>query len=146
MTTTILPTARQIELVQASFAQVAPIADQAAELFYGRLFDIAPDVKPFFKSDMKSQGRKLMMTLSVVVGSLKDLAAIMPAVRKLAVKHVDYGVDPSHYTKVGEALIWTLEQGLGAAFTPETRDAWVSTYKVLAGAMIEEAYGMKSAA
>jgi hemoglobin-like flavoprotein len=136
----------QIDLVQSSFAKVAPIADVAAELFYGRLFEIAPEVRQFFRHDMRKQGQKLMMTLALVVGNLKNLSAIMPAVKTLAVRHVDYGVVPAHYNHVGEALIWTLQRGLGEAFTPETKAAWLSAYNALASIMIAEAYGLKTAA
>lgn len=134
------PTQQQILLVKSSFAKVAPIAEVAAELFYARLFEIAPDVKPFFKSDMKGQGRKLMTTLNLVVASLHNLDSIMPAVQALAVKHVAYGVIPEHYTKVGEALLWTLEKGLGNDFTEPTRQAWIATYDTLSGAMIAAAH------
>lgn len=125
-----------IDRVQASFAKVVPIRAAAAELFYGRLFEIAPEVKPMFKGDMKEQGRKLMTTLAVVVNGLKDLPSILPAAEALAVKHNDYGVKPEHYAPVGEALIWTLEQGLGPDFTPETRQSWIAAYGALSGVMI----------
>jgi hemoglobin-like flavoprotein len=118
----------------------------AAELFYGRLFEIAPEVRQFFRHDMRKQGQKLMMTLALVVGNLKNLSAIMPAVKTLAVRHVDYGVVPAHYNHVGEALIWTLQRGLGEAFTSETKAAWLSAYNALASIMIAEAYGLKTAA
>lgn len=140
------PTTFQIDLVQQSFAKVMPIAEQAAALFYGRLFDIAPEVRPFFKGDVSAQGRKLMTTLALVIGSLRNLAGIMPAVEALAVKHVGYGVEPSHYAKVGEALLWTLERGLGPDFTPEVKAAWSHTYGALSGAMISAAYGRSAAA
>ena len=130
----------QIDLVQASFAKVVPIAETAAGLFYGRLFEIAPEVKPLFHGDMKEQGRKLMTTLAVVINGLKAPEAILPAAKALAVKHVGYGVAADHYAPVGAALIWTLEQGLGNDFTPETRDAWIAAYTLLSGVMIEEAY------
>lgn len=136
----------QIERVQSSFAKVVPIADVAADLFYNRLFEIAPEVKPFFKHDMREQGRKLMTTLGVVVNSLRSLDAIMPAVKSLAVKHVPYGVKPSHYESVGQALIWTLGKGLGDDFMPETQDAWLAAYTALTDVMIAEAYGNKLAA
>jgi nitric oxide dioxygenase len=142
--TTLTPA--QIDLVQSSFAKVAPIADVAADLFYNRLFEIAPEVKPFFRHDMRQQGRKLMTTLGLVVGSLKNLDAILPAVKTLAVKHVGYGVVPAHYEYVGAALIWTLEKGLGEDFSPEARSAWLSTYTALSSVMIAEAYGVKAAA
>jgi hemoglobin-like flavoprotein len=129
-------TPNDIDLVQSSFAKVVPIREAAAELFYGRLFEIAPEVKPMFKGEMKEQGRKLMTTLAVVINGLKDLASILPAAEALAVKHNDYGVKPEHYTPVGEALIWTLDQGLGEDFTPETRQAWITAYTTLSGVMI----------
>lgn len=129
-------TPTQISLVQSSFASVAPISDQAATLFYGRLFEIAPEVKPLFKGDMREQGAKLMKTLAMVVGGLNRLETILPAVEALAVRHVAYGVEDRHYDAVGSALLWTLEQGLGDAFTPETREAWSIAYTTLADAMI----------
>lgn len=133
-------TPSQIDLVQSSFAKVVPIAETAASLFYGRLFEVAPEVKPLFRGDMKEQGRKLMTTLAVVVNGLKAPESILPAAKALAVKHVGYGVTAEHYAPVGAALIWTLEQGLGDDFTPETRDAWLAAYTLLSGVMIEEAY------
>jgi nitric oxide dioxygenase len=133
-------TPAQIDLVQSSFAKVVPIAETAAGLFYGRLFEIAPEVKPLFSGDMKEQGRKLMTTLGVVVNNLKNPDVIVPAAKALAVKHVGYGVTAEHYAPVGAALIWTLEQGLGDDFTPETRDAWIAAYTLLSGVMIDEAY------
>jgi nitric oxide dioxygenase len=105
-------TPNQVDLIQASFAKVVPIADTAATIFYGRLFEIAPEVKPLFKGDIREQGRKLMATLGIVVKGWSNLDAVLPAAKSLAVKHVSYGVKPDHYQPVGEALIWTLEKGL----------------------------------
>ena len=139
-------TEEQVRAVQASFAKVAPIADAAAGLFYGRLFEIAPEVKPLFKGDMTEQGRKLMKTLTVVVNGLGNLEAILPAASVLAKRHVAYGVTPSHYTPVGEALLWTLESGLGEDWTPELESAWTTAYTTLANFMISEAYGSQQAA
>ncbi|POF31608.1 globin family protein [Roseibium marinum] len=130
----------EIQLVQTSFSKVAPIADDAAALFYGRLFEIAPEVRPLFKSELGAQGRKLMATLGVVVNGLADLETILPAAETLAVKHVGYGVAADHYQPVGEALLWTLEKGLGEAFTEETRLAWLTAYGTLSGVMINAAY------
>ncbi|MEP9349038.1 globin family protein [Xanthobacter sp. KR7-225] len=132
-------TPSQVDLVQSSFGQVAPIADQAAALFYGRLFEIAPQVKELFKADMAGQGRKLMGTLAVAVAGLSDLETILPAVEGLARRHVAYGVEAAHYKPVGEALIWTLEQGLGDAFTPAVKAAWLSAYALLSTVMISAA-------
>ena len=132
--------ATQIDMVQGSFKKVVPIADAAAGIFYTRLFEIAPEVKPMFKGDIKEQGKKLMTTLGVVVNGLKDLDAIVPVAQQLAVKHVDYGVKPEHYPVVGDALIYTLEQGLGDDFTPELKNAWVTAYGTLSSVMIDAAY------
>ena len=133
-------TPNDITLVQTSFAKVAPIADTAAELFYGRLFEIAPEVKPLFSGDIKEQGKKLMMTLGVVVNGLNNISSILPAAQQLAVRHVEYGVKPEHYAPVGESLIWTVEKGLGDAFDAETKAAWLAAYTTLSGAMINAAY------
>ncbi|MBY0339033.1 MAG: hypothetical protein K2X11_20640 [Acetobacteraceae bacterium] len=139
-------TPEQIALVQKSFAAVVPIADQAAALFYGRLFEEDPALRPLFAhSDMAAQGRKLMQALGFVVGSLNKPEALMPAARDLAIRHVGYGVRPAHYGSVGAALLWTLGQGLGTAFTPAVREAWATAYGGLAGAMIEAAYSAKAA-
>jgi hemoglobin-like flavoprotein len=139
-------TPHQITAIQESFRKVAPISEQAAALFYGRLFEIAPSVKPLFRGDMKEQGRKLMATLAVVVNGLGNLEAILPAASALAKRHVDYGVKPAHYAPVGEALLWTLERGLGAQWTAELAAAWGAAYGVLSEFMIGEAYGRSAAA
>ena len=130
----------QITMIQESFAKVAPIADTAAEIFYARLFEIAPEVKPMFKGDIKEQGKKLMTTLGVVVNGLRDLDKIVPVAQQLATKHIDYGVKSEHYQPVGEALIFTLEKGLGDDFTPELKEAWLGAYTTLSGVMIDAAY------
>lgn len=138
-------TPQQIDLVQASFAKVVPIADTAATLFYARLFETLPEVEGMFPKDMAEQRKKLVAALGVVVSSLKNLETILPTVQKLAARHVDYGVAAAHYKPVGEALVWTLQQGLGDAFTDETQDAWVSAYGLLSGTMIAHAYGEAAA-
>ena len=129
--------AQQIQLVQESFEKVRPIADQAAETFYQRLFEIAPSYRALFKHDMKKQGAMLMSTLGLAVGSLNKLETILPAVQSLGRRHADYGVTAEHYQPVAEAFLWTLEHYLGEGFTPELKDAWVQAYTTLAGAMIE---------
>jgi hemoglobin-like flavoprotein len=130
---------QQIELVQNSFAMVAPISQTAAKLFYGRLFELDPSVRPLFKGDMEEQGRKLMQVIGFAVGSLKNTDALVPAVQALGARHSGYGVKDEHYDTVGAALLWTLEQGLGDAFTPPVREAWTETYTVLATVMKESA-------
>jgi len=136
----------QVKAIQESFTKVAPISEQAAELFYGRLFEIAPAVKPLFRGDMKEQGRKLMATLAVVVNGLSNLDSILPAASALAKKHVGYGVKAADYAPVGAALLWTLEKGLGKDWTPELATAWTGAYTVLSDFMIGEAYDRPVAA
>jgi len=128
---------KQIDLVQTSFEQVRPIADQASELFYNRLFEIAPHYRYMFKNDLKKQGAMLMSTLGLAVGSLNDIEKILPAVRALGQRHAGYGVTPADYQPVAEALLWTLGQAFGEAFTPELKEAWTAAYTMLAGVMIE---------
>jgi nitric oxide dioxygenase len=133
-------TPEQVRLVETSFEAVKPIAAEAATLFYGRLFEFEPEAKPLFSGDMAEQGRKLMATLGTVVANLGRFESILPAVQQLAVRHVDWGVRPAHYTTVGEALLWTLGQGLGSAFTPEVDAAWRAGYTALSGVMLAAAY------
>jgi hemoglobin-like flavoprotein len=133
-------TPEQVKLVQQSFAQVAPIADKAAEIFYGRLFETAPSVKPLFHGDMAEQRRKLMAALAAVVAGLSNMSSVLPVASALAKRHVDYGARPEHYSAVGEALLWTLARGLGPHWTPEVAAAWTSAYATLSGFMIAEAY------
>ena len=139
-------TPSQIELVQDSFAKVAPISEQAASLFYDRLFEVAPQVRAMFPDDLTEQRKKLMATLAVVVNGLTNLPAILPAASALAKRHVGYGAKPEHYPVVGSALLWTLEKGLGGAWTPDVAEAWTAAYGTLSGYMIAEAYGEAQAA
>jgi nitric oxide dioxygenase len=139
-------TQEQIELVQQSFAKVAPISETAAVLFYDRLFEIAPQVKAMFPTEMAEQRRKLMATLAVVVNGLGNLETILPAASALATRHVGYGTKAEHYPIVGAALLWTLEKGLGDAWTREVADAWTTAYATLSGFMIHQAYGRPQAA
>jgi hemoglobin-like flavoprotein len=136
----------QVKLVQESFAKVAPISDQAAVIFYDRLFETAPQVKAMFPVDMTEQRKKLMATLAVVVNGLAKLESILPAASALAQRHVGYGAKPAHYPVVGAALLWTLEKGLGEAWTPAVAEAWTTAYGTLSGFMIAEAYGKPEAA
>jgi len=136
----------QIKLVQDSFSKVAPISEQAAVIFYDRLFEVAPTVRAMFPNDMTEQRKKLMATLAVVVNGLSNLEAILPAASALAKRHVNYGATPDHYPVVGGALLWTLEKGLGDAWTPDVAAAWTTAYGTLSGYMISEAYGRSQAA
>lgn len=132
-------TIEQIDLVKGSWARVVPIASQAAELFYGKLFELDPSLKPMFKGDMTQQGEKLMRMIGIAVDNLDKLDEVVPAVQDLGVKHLDYGVKNSQYDTVGEALLWTLGQGLGDAFTTDVMDAWTDVYVLLATTMKEAA-------
>lgn len=128
-------TPQQIELVKSSWTQIVPIQETAAGLFYGRLFELDPALKPMFKGDIKVQGHKLMTMLNTAVRGLDHLDALVPAVKALGRRHVTYGVKAEHYGTVATALLWTLEQGLGEDFTPEVREAWTEAYTVLATTM-----------
>ncbi len=133
-------TPQQITLIQTSWADVVPIMDTAAGLFYQRLFALDPAVKPMFRGDMREQGRKLMKTLGFIVNSLARLDEVVPVAQELARKHVGYGVQPAHYDTVGAALLWTLEQGLGPKFTDEVKVAWATAYGTLSQVMKDAAY------
>lgn len=127
--------AQQIELVRTSYAKVVPIAGTAATLFFSRLFKLDPELEPLFKSDLTEQGVKLIKMIGMAVKGLDSLDSLSLMVGAIGVRHVGYGVKDSDYDTVGDALIWTLEQGLGDEFTPELKDAWVQAYAILAGAM-----------
>ena len=128
-------TPEQIEMVQSSWKKVIPIREQAAELFYGRLFELDPKLESLFSGDMKDQGRKLTTMIATAVNGLNDLESIVPAVQDLGKRHVGYGVSAEDYDTVGAALIWTLGQGLGDEFNGELESAWVTTYGILADTM-----------
>ncbi len=131
----------QIILVQQSFRQVEAIQETAAKLFYQRLSEIDPSTAPLFaKSDMALQGHKLMAALALVVNGLNRPESVIPVAQDMARRHVGYGVIRAHYASVGAALLWTLHQGLGDAFTPEVHAAWTAAYALLSAIMIEAAY------
>jgi len=133
-------TPEKIALVRSSWQQVLPIRDTAAQLFYGRLFELDPSLRGLFKGDMAEQGRKLMTMINTVVTGLDNLAPLLGAVEDLGRRHVAYGVTETHYDTVGSALLWTLGQGLGEQFTPPVEAAWTEAYTVLAAAMKRAAY------
>lgn len=138
-------TPAEIEMVQDSFKKVVPIADIAANIFYDRLFEIAPQVRPLFPADMKDQKTKLMQTIGVAVNNLHKLEDIVPVVQELGRKHVNYGVKPEHYDIVAQALLFTLSKGLGDAWSPALEDAWTKTYTVLATTMKDAAAEVEAA-
>ena len=128
-------TSPEITLVRSSFAKVVPIADQAAALFYARLFELDPALRGLFHGDMAAQGKKLMTTIGFCVASLDRLETIVPVVRALGLRHAAYDVREQHYETVGAALLWTLEKGVGPSFTADTRAAWAKVYWLLAETM-----------
>ena len=125
----------QITLVQDTFDKIRPISEKAAKLFYNRLFELDPSLKSLFKGDMKTQGKMLMQMLDYAVTGLDRLDTIILAIQNLGIRHVGYGVKDEYYETVGEALLWTLEQGLGKDFTPDVKDAWAEAYKLLSDIM-----------
>ncbi|MBE1291666.1 MAG: hemin receptor [Rhodobacteraceae bacterium] len=134
-------TPEQISLVQDSFRKVAPIADHIADLFYDRLFAIAPETRALFVDDLAEQKRKLMQMLGAAVSGLNRLDTLLPAVVQLGERHHSYEVVPEHYDQVGQALLWALEQGLGTHFNGDVREAWAAIYGTLADMMIGAAAG-----
>ena len=128
-------TPQQIALVRSSFAEVSPIADSAAKLFYSRLFELDPSLRPLFRNSLDAQGSKLMNMIAGAVCLLDQPEKLMPVIRNLGRRHTAYGVEDQHYETVGTALLWTLEKGLGAAFTPEVENAWIAVYGALADNM-----------
>ena len=139
-------TPQQIALVRSSFAEVSPIADSAAKLFYSRLFELDPSLRPLFRNSLDAQGSKLMNMIAGAVCLLDQPEKLMPVIRNLGRRHTAYGVEDQHYETVGTAVLWTLEKGLGAAFTPEVENAWIAVYGVLADNMKMAANEMFEAA
>jgi hemoglobin-like flavoprotein len=132
-------TPEKVTMVQESFKKVVPIAGTAADLFYERLFTIAPEVRSLFPDDLTEQKKKLIGMLATAVNNLHQVDKILPAVQDLGRRHVAYGVTDKHYEPVGEALLWTLEKGLGDVFTPPVKEAWTETYLAVAGIMKDAA-------
>jgi hemoglobin-like flavoprotein len=128
-------TPTQIKLVQDSFKNIVPIAATAADLFYDRLFTIAPEVRGLFPQDLSEQKKKLMQMLATAVTNLHQVEKILAAVEGLGRRHAKYGVTDKHYEVVGAALLWTLQQGLGDDFTPPVKEAWTETYLAVSGVM-----------
>jgi hemoglobin-like flavoprotein len=125
----------QKTLLRDSYAKVAPNAPAVVAIFYQRLSDIDPKLRPLFKGDMAEQGRKLMAIIGTAVANLGQNDSILRAVKQLGERHSGYGVKTLDYDTVGEALLWTLEQGLADAFTPPVREAWTVCYGTLADIM-----------
>jgi hemoglobin-like flavoprotein len=131
-----LITPEQRALVQQTWQQVVPIADTAARVFYNRLFEIDPQLRVMFDGvEMKSQRRKLIQVLAMAVGRLDRIEELVPVIEALGRRHAAYGVSDAHYETVGAALIWTLEKGLGKAWSEEVKAAWTEVYVLLANVM-----------
>lgn len=128
-------TPEQVNLVKSTWAEVEPIANTAAAMFYGRLFELNPELRSLFKSDMTEQGKKLMQMIAVAVNNLHQLDQVLEPVQALGRRHVEYRVEDKDYDTVGSALLWTLEQGLGDQYTPDVEQAWTETYITLANVM-----------
>ncbi len=139
-------TTAQIELVQASFRMIQPVAPEVARAFYNRLFELDPSLRAMFRGDIEEQGRKLMQMLAYAIGSLRRLDEIVPAVEDLGRRHAQYGVRDEHYVKVAAALLWTLTRCLGPAFTPQMCEAWIAVYGAVAAAMKRGAASVAAAA
>lgn len=132
-------TSAQKTLVQDSFVDIATIADDAAVLFYQRLFELDPSLRALFRGDMSEQRKKLMQMLTAAVKGLDRLDQLVPVVQTLGRRHAGYGVREEHYETVGKALLWTLQAGLGRGFTPDVRAAWTAVYTLLATTMMTAA-------
>jgi hemoglobin-like flavoprotein len=132
-------TPEQISLVQGTWSKVVPISETAASMFYDRLFELDPSLRSLFKKDMTEQKKMVMSMIGTAVNGLSRLERIVPAVQDLGRRHAKYGVKIQHYETVGNALLWTLGQGLGEAFTPPVKDAWVEAYTTLASTMKDAA-------
>jgi hemoglobin-like flavoprotein len=130
---------RYVTLIQSSFAEMQPVRDQVADLFYARVFEQHPEYRALFPQDMAQQKIKLMAMLSYIVESLLALDALIPTLQELGKRHKSYGVIPEYYQPLGSALIWAFEQTLGERFTPETRRAWIGVYSMMANSMLQGA-------
>ena len=129
-------TPEQTRLVRHTWNQVAPSADAAADMFYRRLFEIDPATRKLFRAtEMVAQRKKLLQTLSFAINGLDDPDALVSKVEDLGRRHAGYGVTDAQYDSVGAALLWTLEQGLGRAWTPAVASAWTEVYGMLSGIM-----------
>jgi hemoglobin-like flavoprotein len=143
-----MPTATDIRLVRETFDLIVPISGVAADMFYERLFYMAPSLRRMFPEDMRDQKRQFMIMIATAVQSLNDLDALLPQLMELGAHHARYGVTDAHYKTIGETLIWTLERGLANAFTPEVEHAWLCVYLFIAAAMqagADEARALRAA-
>lgn len=129
-----------IDALETSFDLVAPRGEELVEIFYARLFDVAPAVIPLFAStDIKRQQAMLLAALVLLRKSLRDLDAVVPTLRQLGARHVGYGARPEHYPVVGDVLIAAMAEVAGDAWGPRFAQAWGEAFAVVAGVMLEGA-------
>lgn len=128
-------TSHQIELVRTSFAKLEPIVEEAAVLFYARLFELDPSLRPLFQTDIREQGHKLMDIIGFAVDGLDETEKLTPTLRELGARHVQYGVTAANYDIVGDALLWTLQKALKDEYTDEMNEAWAALYNFLSESM-----------
>ncbi len=114
----------QQDLIRDTFVNVRTMAGPLASLFYGRLFALAPELRPMFKGDIREQGQKLMAMIEICVDSVSRLDELRPQLRELGKRHAGYGTQPEHYPVVGKALLWSLGQALEYRFDAPTKQAW----------------------
>lgn len=129
-------TSQEITLIKDSFRKLVPFADQAAALFYARLFELDPRFRARFRGDMAEQGRKLMAVIAMAVASLEQPERLIASLRELGAPHLDAGAEPEHHRTVGQALFWTVEKGLGPEFTPAVRAAWTGAYDLVSTTLL----------
>lgn len=128
-------TPQQIAIVQRTFKYINPMAETVAHLFYLRLFEVVPSLKPLFSNNIEMQASKFIQMLHFVIDGLDMSEAIMPEIRALGKRHLEYGVKDEHYDTVGDILLWALGRGLEEDFTPEVEEAWFAAYHFLANQM-----------
>jgi hemoglobin-like flavoprotein len=128
-----------INLLRSSFEDIASRKVDVAAIFYDRLFEVAPGVRPMFRSDMEEQRKKLIAALSTIVQYVDNGEKLVSYVSSMGRRHQGYGAKPEHYDVVGQVLLWTFENVLGPEFTPEVRAAWTGAYTAVAGIMIDAA-------
>lgn len=137
---TLMMTTRQKQLIRETYVYIARREYSTGEMFYERLFEIAPELRPLFPGEMKEMRLRFIQTIGGVVAGLETRAAIAPGIVQLGKRHVGYGVQPEHYAVFGAAFIWAIGQALGNRFTPEAQEAWQVLYEQLAGIITRSAY------
>jgi len=136
-------TKRQQQLVKTSFRKAEHLSQIVALCFYRRLFELDPSLRQLFHTEIEAQSKKLMQALTMIAEGIDSLPELVPAIESLGRRHVHYGVKAEHYATVGEALLWSLDQTLGAEFTVEVRTAWATAFYLLADVMKQAATEVK---